>query len=92
MQCPKPKYSIVIWSISNCATACVMSVLDESSKFYKTSQNNELAEDTGVGFDLTTSRLHPEIFQNNLRCVLFLEKFCRAAIKAQRCRKCWVVC
>ena len=39
------------------------------------SQNNELAKETGVGFDHTTSSFHPEIFLDILRYVLFLEKF-----------------
>ena len=62
MQYPKPKYLTVIWSISNCDAACAMSVLGESYKFYKTSQNNELAEETGVGFNRTTSSFRPEVF------------------------------
>ena len=53
-----------------------MSVLGESYEFYKTSQNNELAEETGVGFDHTTSSFRPEIFLNILQYVFFLEKFC----------------
>ena len=71
MPCPKPKYRIVIWSISNCDTACLMSVLGKSYDFNKTSQSNELAEETGVGFDHTTSSFRPEIFLEILRYVLF---------------------
>ena len=76
MQCPKAKYRIVIWSISNCYTACVISISGESYEFYKTSQNNELAEETGVGFDHTTSSFLPEISLDFFRYVLFFEKFC----------------
>ena len=76
MHCPKPKYRIVIWCISNCDTAYVMCVLEESYRFYKTSQNNELAEETGVGFNHTTSSFHLEIFLDILRYVFLLEKFC----------------
>ena len=76
MQCIKLKYRIVTWSISNCNTACVMSVLEESYEFYKTSQNDELAEETGVGFDHTDLSFCPEIFLDILRYVLFLEKLC----------------
>ena len=53
-----------------------MSVLGKSYEFYKTSENNVLAEETGVGFNHTTSNFRPEIFQTILRYVLFLEKFC----------------
>ena len=76
MQRPKLKYRIVIWSISNWNTACVTSVLGKSYEFCKTSQNNELAEETDVGFDRTTSSFRPEIFLDILRYVLILEKFC----------------
>ena len=74
MQSPKAKYCIVIWSKSNCDTACVTSVLRESYKFYKTSQNSELAEEASVGFDYTISTFRPKLFLEMLRYVLFLEK------------------
>ena len=54
MQYPTPKYCIVIWSISNCDTACVLSVLGENCEFYKASPINELTEEVGVRFDHTT--------------------------------------
>ena len=76
MPCPKQKYRIIIWSISNCDIACVMSVLRERYEFYKKIQNTELAEETGVGFDYTTSSFRPEIFLDILQYVLFSEKFC----------------
>ena len=76
MQCPKSQYGIVMWSISNCDTSCVISVLGESHEFRKTSQNNELTKETGIGFDHTTSSFRPEIFLDILRYVLFLGKFC----------------
>ena len=44
-----------------------MFVFGESYKFYQTSQNNELAKETGVGFDHTTSSFGPEIFLDILR-------------------------
>ena len=75
MQCPKLKYRIAIWSISNCDTACIMSVLGESYEFYITSQNSELAKEAGDGFDHTISSFYPEIFLDILRYVLFSEKF-----------------
>ena len=74
--CLKLKYSIVIWSISNCDAAYVMSVLGESYEFYKMSPNKGLAEETDVRFDHTTSSFRPEIFQDILWYVLYLEKLC----------------
>ena len=59
-----------------CDTACTIAVLIESYKFYKTSQNNVLAEERGFGLDYTTSSFHPGIFLNILRYALLLEKFC----------------
>ena len=53
-----------------------MSVLGESYEFYKISQSNELAKETGVGFNHITSSFRLEIFLDILRYVLFLEKFC----------------
>ena len=67
MQCSKLKYRIVIWSISNCDTACAMSVLGESCEIYETNQNNGLVEATSVGFDHTISSFCPEIFLDILR-------------------------
>ena len=49
----------------------LMSILGESYEFYKTSQNNELAEEISVGFDYTISSFCSEVFH-----ILFLEKFC----------------
>ena len=71
MQCSKPKYCIVIWIISNRDLACIMYILGESYEFYKTSWNNELAEETGVRFDNTTLSFHPKISQHILRYVFF---------------------
>ena len=51
MQCSKLKYRIVIWSLSNCDKAYLVPVLGGSYKFCKTSQNEKLAKETGVGFD-----------------------------------------
>ena len=76
MPCLKLKYCIVIWSTSNCDAAYVTSDLGESYEFYKMSPNKGLAEETDVGFDHTTSSFRPEIFQDNLWYVLYLEKFC----------------
>ena len=53
-----------------------MPVMGESYEFYKTSQNNELAEETGVGFDHTTSSFRPELFLGILQYVHCSEKFC----------------
>ena len=53
-----------------------MSILGKSNEFYETSQNNELVEETGVGFDHATSSFRPKIFLDILQYVLFLEKFC----------------
>ena len=45
-------------------------------RIYKTSQNNELVEDRGVGFDHSTPSFQPEVLVDTLLYVFFLEKFC----------------
>ena len=52
-----------------------MSVLGESYEFYKISQSNELAKETGVGFNHITSSFRPEIFLDILRLVDFDQRY-----------------
>ena len=58
-----------------------MSVSGKSYEFCKTSQNNELAEETGVEFDHSTSSFRSEIFLDIFRYILFSEKFVKLQLK-----------